>query len=310
MGTVALLTLRKVGMLFLFISIGFALRKSKKLPDNTGKVLSMLTTLLFCPAYNLRNLSKNLTMANIGQKATLFGFGIAMILLVILFANLLARLLSKEPFQRRSLTYAFSIPNYGYFGYPVVEGVFGSAALADMMIFSVPTSIATNTYGYLLFSQDKKLSWKRVLLSPMIISIFLGIIIGLSGLKLPALVDDVLSGAGSCMSPVSMVLAGFVLGKMPLKKLLSGWKSYIFALVRLLVIPLIFGIPMYLLGLRGNMLLIPLMMLSLPLGLNLVVFPESYGYDATDNARMCFISYLLSILILPFTFAIINSLAF
>lgn len=310
MGTVALLTLQKVAMLLLFISIGFVLRKSGKLPKDAGKVLSMLTTLVFCPAYNFRNLSKNLTIDNVGQKLPLLGLGAVMIVLVILFASLLARLLTKDPFKRRSLSYAFSIPNYGYFGYPVVEGVFGSAALADMMIFAIPTSIATNTWGYLQFSKEKKLSWKKVVFAPMILAVFFGIVFGLSGIKLPGFVDDVLAGAGSCMSPVSMVLAGFVLGGLPLKKLLSGWKAYMYGVIRLLVVPLVFGVPLYFLGLRGNLLMIPLLILSLPLGLNLVVFPESYGYDATDNAQMCFVSYLLSILILPCTFAVINFLAF
>ena len=54
----------------------------------------------------------------------------------------------------------------------------------------------------------------------------------------------------------------------------------------------------------------PLLMLALPLGLNLVVYPESFGYDATDNARMCFVSYLLCLVILPVTFAVINYLAY
>ena len=53
-----------------------------------------------------------------------------------------------------------------------------------------------------------------------------------------------------------------------------------------------------------------LLVAGIPLGLNLVVFPESYGFDATDNARMCFVSYIMCALVLPFTFAAINYLAF
>ena len=310
METVALLTLQKVSMLLLFISIGFVLRKFSKLPADTGKALSMLTTLIFTPAYSINNLSKSLTLDTLGQKATLFGLGALVVVLAILLSSLLGKLLGKDEFSRKSLTYAFAIPNFGYFGYPVVEGVFGAAALANMLVFAVPISIATNSWGYLLFNREKKLTWKKLLLSPMVIAVVLGAVIGLSGLKLPGFISDVIAGAGSCMSPVSMLLAGFVLGGMPLKKLLSGKKAYFYSLIRLLVIPLIFGIPMYLLGLRGEMLMIPLVTLSLPLGLNLVVFPESYGYDATDNAQMCFVSYLISVVILPCTFAIINALAF
>lgn len=310
MGAVALLTLQKVAMLLLFIAVGVILRKFSKLPENTGKVLSMLTTLIFTPCYTVNNLSKNLTLETLGEKALLFGFGILITLLAIGLAYLLGRLLGKDELSRKSLTYGFAISNYGYFGYPVVEGVFGAATLSNFVLFAAPLSIATNSWGYLIFSQEKKLSWKKILLAPMIIAIMLGILIGISGIKLPGFVNDVLAGAGSCMSPASMILAGFVLGAMPLKKLLIGWKAYGLSLVRLILIPLIFGIPMYLLGLRGEMLMMPLLVLSLPLGLNLVVFPESYGYDATDNARMCCVSYLMCALVLPVTFAIINYLAY
>ena len=310
MGTVAFLTFQKVAMLIAMISIGIIMRKSKKLPENAGKIMSTLCAFVFCPAYNIRNLSKNVTVATIGDKLSLLGIGAVMIILMILVAKLLARWLGKDDFDRRCLTYAFTVSNYGYFGYPVVEGVFGSAALGDMIVFAIPTTIATYTWGYLLFNRDGKLTLKKILLTPMIIAVATGVTIGLTGIKLPSFLNDVINGAAGCMSPVSMLLAGFVLGGLPFKKLFVGAKAYFYSAIRLLLLPLLFGIPLYFLGLRESMLMMPLLMLALPMGLNLVVYPESFGYDATDNARMCFVSFVLCLVILPLTFELINFLAF
>ena len=49
---------------------------------------------------------------------------------------------------------------------------------------------------------------------------------------------------------------------------------------------------------------------GIPLGLNLVVYPESQGYEkqASENAKLCFVSYLLALLVLPCTFAILTKL--
>ena len=66
---VAQLTVGKVAMLLTFIAIGYILRVTKKLPDSAAKVLSALSAVLFCPAYNLRNLWQNFTVAKIGQNA-------------------------------------------------------------------------------------------------------------------------------------------------------------------------------------------------------------------------------------------------
>ena len=108
-----------------------------------------------------------------------------------------------------------------------------------------------------------------------------------------------------------MILAGFMLGKFPLKKLLTGWRPYILTVVRLVGIPVIFGIVLFLLKVKGIYLLLPLVVAGLPLGLNLVVYPESLGHEkeAADNAKLCFVSYLLSLIVLPIAFALYNKLA-
>lgn len=307
--SVFLLTFENVGLMVLFILIGFVLRRCGKLPEDSGRVLSMLLTMLFTPAYTIRSLAANFTVESLAQKASLFSMGLVTVVCALVLAMLTGRLIGGSDLEKRSLTYAFAIPNYGYFGYPVVDGVFGAAVKADMIVFCIPFSIITNTIGYLLFSSNKKVSIKSLLLSPMLLGVCIGSAIGLSGLQLPAFAEKTLSAAADCMSPTSMLLAGFILGKHPLKWLLSGWRAYVFSAIRLLVIPGIFAPILLLLGIRDMNLLMCLLTLSMPLGLNLVVFPESYGYEADDNARMCFVSYLMAILILPFSFTFIQYLA-
>ena len=46
-------------MILLYIGIGFILRRSKLLPENTSKTLSLLETFVFLPALIFNNLSSN-----------------------------------------------------------------------------------------------------------------------------------------------------------------------------------------------------------------------------------------------------------
>lgn len=308
MSGVFLTTLSKVSVLLIFIGLGYLLRRTRKLPDNAGRVLSLLTTLVFSPAYTIKNLSASLTLEKIGSQVALIGYGTVIVLATIGLAFLLAKPLARNDFERRSYVYAFCIPNFGYFGYPLVEGVFGSEVLSQLMIFCLPMSIACNTFGYLLFVKDGKLTFKDILKMPVIVSVFVGMAIGLSGLKLPPLVTDVLSTAGNCMSPASMLLAGFVLGGFPLKDLFKGGRSYMMSAFRLVGIPALVGGVLFLLGIRGMYLALPIMVLAMPLGLNLVVFPESMGIDASDNAKMCFVCNLLTICVVPFVFALLSQI--
>ena len=304
---VAGLTVQKVAMLLIFIAAGYLLRRSGKLSDQASKILSALSATVFCPAYSMRNLWVNFTLGKIAQNGLVMAYGLLFTLASIGLGQLLARLLGKPGLERRSLAYAFTIPNYGYFGYPVIEGVFGSEVLTQVLIFIIPLNIATNTYGYLLFTPDGKLSWKRVF-NPLMLGVISGMALGLLGVPMPQLVDDVLGGAGGCMSTVAMLLAGVVLGGFPLRKLLSGFKAYWLSAVRMIGIPALFGVVAWLCGARGLWLLLPLSVFAMPLGLNLVVYPESQGMDAGENAKLCCVSYLMAILVLPLVFGLIAKL--
>ena len=304
------LTLSKVAMLLVFISIGYFLRRHNDLPENAGHVLSLLCTLLFTPAYYINNISQSFTVAVFRENALLVGYGSLFVLVSIGLAFLLAKPFTSNRIERNSLVYAFSIPNYGYFGFPVIAGVFGQSVLADTMIFLIPLSLATSSFGYALFVGDKKIPWKKILLSPLVVSLAIGMLIGLSGIQLPTFVSDAVTLASSCMSPCAMLLAGFMLGKFPLKELLTGWRPYVYSAIRLIAIPVIWGVVLLLLGVKGQFLMLPLLIAGIPLGLNLVVFPESQGHEkqASENAKLCFVSYLLALVVLPCTFAVLTYL--
>lgn len=305
---VFLLTLEQVGVLLIFIGLGYFFRRCHQLPDNAGHVLSLLNTLLFAPAYSIVNFSANFTRDAVGENLLIFGFALLAMVGTVTLGRLLGKWMGRGDMEKRSLIYAFTFSNSGYFGYPVVEGVFGGAILAKYMVFNLPINIVCNSYGYVLFKKDKKTKILRLLATPLVLSAFIGIGLGLSGIQLPSVLTTVLKGAGSCMSPCAMLLAGFMLGKFPLSRLFSGWRPYVFTLVRILGISAVLGGIFWLCGVRGELLFYLLLYTSMPLGLNLVVFPESCGYEkeAGDNAKMCFVSYLMALVLLPAVFALVS----
>ncbi len=309
---VFMLTLSRVALLLLFIGLGYFLRRHHDLPSQAGRVLSLLCVLVFSPAYNFKNISSRFTMDVLVDKLLLVGAGFVFAIGVIVVGNLLAKPLSKTDMERKSLRYAFIFSNYGYFGYPVIEGVFGADMLGDFIIFLLPVNLLCYTYGFLIFQEEKQFKPLNLLKKPIIIAVFLGVAWGLSGLTLPGFITSALDTAAACQMPASMLLAGFLLGKFPLKKLLTGKKPYLICVVRLVGIPLVFGAVMYLLGIRGQLLFLSLLFVTMPLGLNLVVFPESLGFekDAENNAKLCFISFLMSLITLPCIFTLLTAICF
>ena len=306
------LTLQKVCMMLLFAAVGFALRRGKLLPEKSGRVLSVLCASVFLPAYTFRQLHASMTPDTLREDGFLALAGLLWFLGLVPVAYLLRRLLGKSPEEKATLTYLFIFSNYGYFGYPVVEGVFGKDVLGKFFLFLLPFSIAINSFGYYLFMEHKGGPGKvalELVKTPLIWGLLLGMATGLLRLPLPGPVSDVVDGAAACMSPCSMLLAGFLLGGYPLKYLFRGRKGYLIVFLRMLALPAAgLGICL-LLRLKGYYLLFPAVMLCMPVALNTVIFPESRGHDASENARMVCQSTLLTLVTLPPAFALISYLA-
>ncbi|MBE6712003.1 MAG: hypothetical protein E7580_00620 [Ruminococcaceae bacterium] len=309
---VCLLTVQKVAFLLTVIFIGYLMRRSGKVEHKAAQVLSILTTHIFSPCYTLKTLPKNFTVDKLGSNLTVLALSCVLLLITVFLSRFLAKKLGRTDFETRSLCYVFAFANTGYFGYPVIEGVFGEAMLSQFMIFCIPFNITLYSYGYGLFmSAGKKINWKKILLSPVMLSYYLGIVMGLSGIAAKGFLADAVSGLGACMSPASMLSAGIVLGGFGAKKLLTGIRPYAYSLIRLVAIPALFGIPLFLAVYFGNInsvyLVLPMAALAMPVGLNTVVYPESFGYDASDNAKLCFVSFVMSILTLPIVFSLVSA---
>lgn len=303
------LTLSNVAKILLFIALGYALRNSKSFPRESGKTLSILAALIFSPAYTIRSLARDFTVDTLNQKLLLFGYGMVFVVAAVALGYLTARLLGRDDMEKRVFTYAFAFSNFGYFGYPLVESVFGPEILADYIVFSQIPNVAVATFGYWLLTKQSNFNWKSFLLSPVVWSPFVGAALGLSGWVLPELVDGTLLALGNCMSPTVMILMGFVLGGVPVGKLFTNLRAYGISLVRLVALPLISGALFYLCGARGIWFFLPVLTFAMPIGANVVVFPESCGIDTSNNAKMVFLSYVLAVGILPVAFGIVTAIA-
>ena len=106
------------------------------------------------------------------------------------------------------------------------------------------------------------------------------------------------------MSPLAMLLTGFVIGGYSLKKLASDKKVYLASVIRLIILPSLFMLVLLALKTDNAIIRAALCATAMPLGLNTVVFPAAYGGDTTPGASMALISHLISIITIPVMFAI------
>ena len=293
----------KILALMFFFAVGFFLSRRKILSEDAPHTLSRLLTTLFCPALTLNSMASNLDRATIAANTGLLLTGAAVILVGTGVSRVLTRRLSGNDAELRStLYYNLLYSNFGYIGYSMILGIFGEAALGRYMLYTVPISVSVNLYGRVVV-EDGKLNL-RFLLNPLSLSTFLSLAIGIAGIRFPVVVTDVLSMAGGCTGPVSMLVTGMALSRVDLKRSFLDVWNYVFSALRLVILPLIALVIMLAVGLRGEALLFSGCFLCLPFGSNPVVFREAKGLDTQRAAGMTLLCYVLSLATVPMMFAL------
>ena len=301
------LTLEQMLMMFALIALGFVLRKYRRLPENANVVMSKLEVNAFTPALLLYSQMTKCTVENFSRYWPLIIIGTLVTLGGIALSFPLSRLFVKEDnYRRKVYQYAMSFGNFGFMGNFIILGVFGSDMFFRYGLFTLGMNILCNSFGlYILIPKEKGArfmqSLKKGLLTPPIIAMLCGMVMGLTGVGkyLSAFILKALDSAGNCQGPVAMLLAGFVIGGYDMKEMLLNKKVYAASVVRLICLPALAVCMVKLLDGDQTMQILTLIAVGTPLGLNTVVFPSAYGGDPKPGASMTLISHTLSVATIP-----------
>ena len=303
-------TLSAMLMMFSCIVIGYVVKKTGVCPDNTGTVLSKLETNVLIPALTISTFSRYCTVESLGRYGKMMLFSGGAVVLAILLAYLLSPLFEKKGYRQNVYRYAIAFANSGFMGNAIVPAVLGEAMLYEYLLFTLPIQLGIYTWGVSMLVPKKGGDGpvKRLVKSPIILSIALGMLLGLTGAAavLPDFVMKAVDSLKACMGPVAMVLTGFVIGGYPLKTLVSDKKIYPATLLRLFVLPALYVGLMLLLGADDLTLTLCTFAFATPLGLNTVVFPAAYGQDTAPGAAMATVSHTLCVISIPVMVALLQ----
>lgn len=298
-------------MMATLIALGYALRKMKIVPENTGIALARLETYIFLPALNIITMLSYCNVESFKKSAELIVYGAVIILIAIAIAYPVSRLFIpkstgvEQEYQRNIYKYALTFGNYGFMGNFIILGMFGEETLYKYIIFCLFSTVFCSSWGFyvLVPKGDKQVmqNLKKGLLAPPMISLLSGIILGILGLAkyFPDFAVNALESASKCMCPIAMVMTGIIIGGYNLREIVSDKKVYIVSILRLIVIPSVFLLLLNLLGTGKEIMTFALVCFGTPLGMNTIVYPAAYGGDTKTGASMAIVSSVLSLATIP-----------
>ena len=283
-------------ILAVFMLIGFVLGKARLVNPKHAGILSTVLIFVCSPCVNIRTFSANFTAAYISEHYLLLLAAIAVIGIMHPIGWLIVKPLTKEHYEREVWRYSLVMPNFGFMGIAVVGGALGEAALLDFIVFTLPFTVYVYAVAYPILTKSK-FSVKNFI-TPAMLSILIGAVLGLLQVELPATVMKVINPFADVMGPLSMILSGVVISEYSWKDLLLNRNVYIVTVLRLLVIPVLLGVPALLI-LPPSMGLIVVIFSSLACGLNTVVFPKLVGENCKYGAGLALVSSVVSYVTVP-----------
>ncbi len=230
---IPLLLLYKIAQLFAVMVLGFVLVKARVVRSEDSVVLSRISLYLLMPATIINSFHVQITPDIV--QGILLAFGAAIAIHALFFAAdaVFKRIGKGTTVERASVLY----PNAANLIIPIVSFILGEEWVIYTCAFITVQLCCIWTQGVHMFSVERGFHWKKILLNPNIVSIAVGVVIFVTGLRLPAFVTDITSSLGGVLGYVGMLIAGMTAAKLDVRAMLKHRRLYLTTAMRVVVLP-------------------------------------------------------------------------
>lgn len=295
--------------LVMVMATGFALKKFSVMNKASDEFIPRLLQKAGIPALMLHTVLTQFTPGFLLENQVVILAAFLTILASIIVALLTARLFRIAPANQGIFSVMFAFSNTIFIGVPVITGIFGDKGIPYLMLYYLANTFLFWTIGIWLIGGDagaRLLSMESVrkILSPPILTFFLGMFMIFNGISLPAPVLDGLAWMKSLVTPLSTLYMGSVIADISLRKLPGLKPTLLILLGRFAVSPLLAMAILSFFGFSGAGVPVIIIASALPVMMQVSVMAGYYGKDRQYSAFLTALTTILSIFVLPFWLAI------
>lgn len=295
----------QVLVLFLLIAVGFLCGKSGLVPQSAVPGFNNLVLYAAIPCTLINAFQLKLTPETLHDFLTALACALGIYAAGFLISHLLIR--DNDSHRKRLMTLSAVIPNCNFMGFPLLTAVLGSTGIFYGSAFAAVTPLFAWTVGIIYLGGGfRAFSWRKALLNPGIFGIAAGLVIFLGGVTLPPLLGQAVTHLANLAVPVPMVIIGVQLSSTDLRRALRDRTGWAAAALRLLVLPLAALAVLYVLGIRGNVLVATVIAASAPPAVLVAMFDRP---DSTLGAELVSLHTLCSIATMPLIVSLAQTLA-
>ena len=290
-------------MLLVMMALGYISYKRSWLDESSHKKLSQMVVNIFNPALVINGAitatgGSNLSLVKENLIFVAIYYG-----LCIIISFPVAKIASSKDNQKNMFMLMTIFSNVGFMGIPVISSIYGNEAVIFITFYILAYNVILYTLGIYIAQrnipkEERKSSLAGLVNIGMICSV---IAIGLyfSGIKFNDSVLSFFNYVGNATIPLSMIVIGASVAKIPFREIFKGIRLDVFAFITLLLIPIVVSLAFK--GMKKNEMIygIFILLFAMPVGSIVSMLIKEYGGDETLCSKTVIITTLLSIITIP-----------
>ena len=297
----SVLLFQQIAKLFFIILLGFVIVKGGILKAEDSRVLSMLLLYVIVPCVCISGFQIERTAENSRMVELALLSAVIMNVLSILLGALAAKIFRLNLEEKASVMYS----NAGNLIIPLVSAIFGSEWVMYVTAYTMVQTLLAWTHCRVMISGQKKITARDIICNVNVLAITLGFLLFVFQIRIPTVIEDALTMAGSTIGPVAMLIIGMLMAGLDLKQLKkyrSIWKP---VLLRLVVLPVILVCVAKFSGLvnlapHGDTLIVISLLSAIAPSANIVTqFSQMFHRDALYASLINTVTMLLCIVTMP-----------
>ena len=291
--------LQQMGILFVYMMIGYVACKKEYFDQEFGKKLSWLVVNVANPMLAISAVVNN--EEQIAKK----DFYVTVLLAIcfyaffLILAQILPRLIGVQKSDIGVYKMMTTFNNIGFMGFPVIAAAYGNGALIYAVPFSIMFNILCYTWGIqTLCGGGEKGNWKRIV-NIGTISGIISIVLFFMQIPVPKMICSLSAGLSNLTGPLSMLVIGISIAAMELKDLFTDVKLLKFAFIKLLVVPV--AAMLLVCQVIDNQLIceVFLVMMATPAASMCAMLSQQYGGNYELAAKGVALTTILSVVTMP-----------
>lgn len=298
---ISILLMQQIVQLFLMIFMGYLIVKTGLVRDDDSKVLSKIILYLIVPCVIINAFQVDYTTDTV--KGLLIAFAASVMTQVILLVviSVAGKLLHLNEVEVASVYYS----NSGNLIVPIVTFILGQEWVLYGCVFMSVQLVFLWTHCKKIISREASYDWKKIILNINMISIFIGVVLFFTKIRLPEIIGNTLDSVGTMIGPASMIVTGMLFAGMNLKQIFANKRVYFITFLRLIAVPLIALVLIKLSNLAsfsadGNkIMLIVFLAIITPSASTVTQMCQVYGNDSRYASAINVMTTLLSIITMP-----------